>query len=266
MAQIGTLEVETGSGTVQVPVFEPADVDNDMVRVQTDSGVGVLSLVDPSNAAYPYLRVKTANNGVLAVHDSTTSLPSGSGVIDDFNDGDLSEYQGDTNAFSTTTSTVFEGTHALLSPASSGSLDTIYSQSGLNTYPQAGNSVDVHIYITAGDTRYRAFGFGKQAASGFAEGYEAVVDAFGDKIMLEKRGGSRLGEHIISSIPTGEWLRQNVDWGSSGTITHTLYDSGGTQLAQTSGSDSEFSSGGIEFIADQSTAPADTYWDLAEVL
>jgi len=43
MAQIGTVNIQTSSGVKEIPVFEPSDVENPVVRVQTSSGTGVLS-------------------------------------------------------------------------------------------------------------------------------------------------------------------------------------------------------------------------------
>lgn len=72
MAQIGTIKLQTGSGVVELPVFETADAgDNvyDMMRVQTPSGVGFVPLVNTSDASYPYLRVQSQSGGVLAAHN-----------------------------------------------------------------------------------------------------------------------------------------------------------------------------------------------------
>ena len=79
MAKIGTVKVGTETGKEEVPVFEPADVENPIVRVQTESGPGVLNLVDPSSAELNQLRVQTENNGVLAV---STSISMGTGGIE----------------------------------------------------------------------------------------------------------------------------------------------------------------------------------------
>ncbi|MFT4892881.1 MAG: hypothetical protein ACI8Z7_000670 [Candidatus Nanohaloarchaea archaeon] len=71
MVQIGTIKLQTTTGSIEVPVFEIADVQNESLRVQTEnSGVGALNLVDPSNAELNQVRVQTQSNGVLAV--STT--------------------------------------------------------------------------------------------------------------------------------------------------------------------------------------------------
>jgi hypothetical protein len=71
MVQIGTIKLQTTTGSIEVPVFEIADVQNESLRVQTqNNGVGALNLVDPSKAELNQVRVQTQSNGVLAV--STT--------------------------------------------------------------------------------------------------------------------------------------------------------------------------------------------------
>lgn len=100
MAQIGTVKVQTASGPVELPVFETADAGSnvyDMVRVQTGTGVGFVPFVATGDAALPYLRVQTQNNGVLAAHneatlasamDATVTLNGGTAVAYVYEDTD----------------------------------------------------------------------------------------------------------------------------------------------------------------------------------
>ena len=69
MAQIGTIKIETASGPVEVPVFEVADVDRDVVRAETASGVGAINLVDPGSSDVP-VRVQTNSWGVQGIGQS----------------------------------------------------------------------------------------------------------------------------------------------------------------------------------------------------
>lgn len=70
MAKIGTIKIETGTGTKEVPVFDTSDVDKDIVRVETESGTGALNLVDPAQAELDQLRIYTQSQGVMAVSTS----------------------------------------------------------------------------------------------------------------------------------------------------------------------------------------------------
>lgn len=76
MAQIGTIRLETqNSGTVSVPVFNTGGSGSsvyEFVRVQTAGGVGFIPVVDPAEASFPYLRVQSQNQGVVAVHSESS--------------------------------------------------------------------------------------------------------------------------------------------------------------------------------------------------
>ena len=104
MAQIGTVRLETqNSGTVDVPVFEPGDSASgiyEYVRVQTASGPGFIPVTDPADATYPYLRVQSANDGIVAVTDTPGSAIPDSGiarykfeqdVLDSWNNNDATD-------------------------------------------------------------------------------------------------------------------------------------------------------------------------------
>lgn len=85
MAQIGTIKVETqNNGTVDVPVFETGDSSSEIyefVRVETASGTGFIPVTDTGNAAYPYLRVQSQNNGIVAITDTPGSKIPDSGDL-----------------------------------------------------------------------------------------------------------------------------------------------------------------------------------------
>ena len=80
MAQIGTIRVNTSTGTKDVPIFEESDVDLPIVHVHTDQGTGVLNLVDPADAELNQIKIQTDNNGTVAV--STTITSGGTGGIE----------------------------------------------------------------------------------------------------------------------------------------------------------------------------------------
>jgi hypothetical protein len=77
MAQIGTAKIETGSGTVEAPIFSTGDSGSGVYefwRVETAGGTGFIPLADPSEATHPYVRVQTQNNGVVAVHTQDATI------------------------------------------------------------------------------------------------------------------------------------------------------------------------------------------------
>jgi len=79
MAQIGTIKLQTqNSGVVDVPVFDTGDSGSgiyEFVRVETESGTGFIPVTDPADATYPFLRVQSQNQGVVAVTDTASAIP-----------------------------------------------------------------------------------------------------------------------------------------------------------------------------------------------
>lgn len=133
MAELGQIGLETSSnGTVKLPVYDTADFSNSpIIKVKTASGIGGLNLVDPSNSDASPVKVKTANNGILAVSktgpstgptatvDATLNSQSAEIII-------FEDTSGDGTADNTETITVSSGTNTT-------SLSNIQGGTG-NTY------------------------------------------------------------------------------------------------------------------------------------
>lgn len=80
LLDIGGLKLQTGSGTIDVPVLDTGTSGSNVHefwRVETDSGTGYVPLTDYHVASNPELRTQTANNGLLALHDSNTANDAG---------------------------------------------------------------------------------------------------------------------------------------------------------------------------------------------
>lgn len=76
-------------------------------------------------------------------------------VVDDFEDGDLSEYdrlQDNGGTVTVQRSTVVEGSHALMIEAPSGKAEEIMSTAGLNAYPQLGDTLEIHFVPSASES------------------------------------------------------------------------------------------------------------------
>lgn len=99
MAQLGTIRLQTGSGTVSVPVFALGDSGSNVyefLRVQTAGGTGFIPVTSTSNATYPYLRLHSQSYGTLAVHDSA-SISWSYYLKDDWGDNLLNSRSNDKN-------------------------------------------------------------------------------------------------------------------------------------------------------------------------
>ena len=91
MAQKGVLKCETSSGIIDIPLFEEADItpNESWLRVETPNGISAIKLTDPADAEFNEVRIKTANDGIKSPDILAAN------IIDDYEDGDLVEYQKD---------------------------------------------------------------------------------------------------------------------------------------------------------------------------
>jgi len=206
----------------------------------------------------------------VASDDDTDSATVTVGrVVDNFEDGDLAEYtdQSEPAASATITNQAFAGSHALdltaevasgPDPANVG----VFSGSGLANYPSAGDTFEFRLFVddASGTPNDSVFGF---FAGGFlSNSYEIRFEHVNGRLRFGKRDGGGFNPTTVTNvaIPTQEWLRCEVDTtAGGGTITVTLDDSTGTQLATGSVTNSTFTSGGIfAFHSTNSTQQGDT--------
>uniref|UniRef100_UPI0010932B94 fibronectin type III domain-containing protein n=1 Tax=Halorussus marinus TaxID=2505976 RepID=UPI0010932B94 len=157
-------------------------------------------------------------------------------TIDDFDDGNLDEYTGDTDAFTIVSSPTHAGSNAL--EVTGGGGYSIFSTSGLPAYPAAGDAFSFRLRVQDSDTGTSGMYFGVQDTSRW---YRVRWNA--GELQLQ-----RDGEQIAvqsGSVPTGEWLRVLVSWSADGTITAAIADASGTRHAAVSATDSTYTDGGI---------------------
>lgn len=170
-------------------------------------------------------------------------------VIDSFEDGDLSEYSvwnSSGGSVAAATTRAYDGSYALDHTTDGTGGHDIASTSGLQGYPDQGDTLDFRYYSSnSGDTVYYYFGF--QDSNNF---YKAAhrSDSLGHRLVVNDAGSAtELASNGSASFPTGEWVRHKIDWATDGTITCTLYDSTGTQISQISATDTTFADGGVGY-------------------
>lgn len=184
-------------------------------------------------------------------------------IVDDLEDNDIAEYKYNTGNFTTQSTTVKEGSYALEYTATSNSHMTSYS--GLNYYPQQGDTIKWNGYLNG--SNYILLYFACQSGTGDSstrpDGYASFLDLSNSEFKLRKRDAGTNSTLASSSFTfsTGEWYEVKLDWASDGTMTHTLYDSTGSTVASHSATDTTFTSGGITWQANDSA-----YMDYARVV
>jgi hypothetical protein len=247
-ASVNAVDVVT-PGSTSAPV-------EDVLRVQTPSGKGVIKTAPRSDAKYPEQSLQHAGSplglGYSAIPDS---------VVDNFEDGDLSEYSGSTGDFNVQQTTVFEGSYALERPGIPGTT-AITSTSGLNHYPSRGGKFQYRFRATANAGRDAYVGFARQSEVEIADGYEIRTGLDDDNLEIALRdGGFTVLNETPLVWPRDEWLRVRVDWGRESTddITVTVFGASNSELASVTATDSTFDAGGVEFFS--SSGGGAVFWD-----
>jgi hypothetical protein len=178
-------------------------------------------------------------------------------------------YGGNLSTATRQQSVVFEGSFALEVDSGNGSIGGDGSE-GLPNYPVSGDSFRWRILLEQGLGTRAGTSFGQQSSgdwfsTGAIATYIAVLDKESDKVQIWKDNvGTKLATTSVS-IPEGEWLECQVDWGSGGSINFTVFNSSGFEIASISGNDSEYTSGGVGYGVQAGGANI-AYWDIVEIL
>lgn len=265
MAQIGSISIKKESGVIRIPIYQLEDFSSDVVdsmRVETSTGTGAIPLVEPSSSEYPFLRVMTSN-GVYAVHDAATL----GAIIDDFENGDLNEYNwdggGNSSYFSINSNGnyVYEGQYSLEMQPAGTSSNGIVSENGLNYYPQDGDKIEWHIW-------FQSLNSGTYAARP-----EIRLGQGSDGEAIRLRYSNRSNELRLLSAGSDtafdpenhmyEWLRTELTIDLPD-VTVKVFDSSGNQITSLSAThqDWDISNQSIGYYITSSTAGDSTiYWD-----
>jgi hypothetical protein len=132
---------------------------------------------------------------------------------DNFEDGDISEYGGDTGVCSIEDYRVKHGTYSLwYKNAGTGSNSAITKTDV--TYSE-GDTIEYFTYI-ANDSPVARFYFGVQSETGYSNisGYEVNFQADWNDLTLRRfDNGERNGLKLVDAyIPTETWIRCEVEW------------------------------------------------------
>lgn len=181
-------------------------------------------------------------------------------LLESFEDGDITEYGGDTASATVQTSTgVTDGSNAL--EISAGSF-TIIADTGktINVGETPFGCSVTHDIQDAG------FGFGGQNENGAGgwSGYTVeYIDSIGDMQISKWESGSRtnLASQATSSIiPSTPRLTVST-WDADGNITFEIRDSTGSTLESLSTTDTTYGDGGIAFFGNGGFSTNNHYYD-----
>lgn len=219
----------------------------------------------------------------VVVTNGTVQLAEAVGFIEDFERTDvLSPYNGITNEFAETTSTVFNGSKALEVTDTSKSNPQILSAEGdgLGTYPQPDTIVSYWMYTgNTSPNNVQQSGMilgGAYAGSDGAapEGYLFGGEPRNDVIAIYKASGGfathDAGSQTIASTTDsymgedGNWVEFRCRVGSDNTVAMTAYTENGVQIADLSAADSDYvTNTGIGWKVDQDSITDRQVFDYA---
>lgn len=195
-------------------------------------------------------------------------------VVDSFEDGDLSEYGGDKQAYSIVTSPTTDGSNALrLDNATGGgadSYDGMASTSGLGTYPQRGDKIRCD-FIPQADAldNVITLAFGTQGTTKSDDAYYICLDGNNNDFGLGYGPFTGTPDFdiknlSISNIVEGEKHVFEAEWGTSNSnseIIGRLYGPDGDVINTSSTSDSTVDTGGIGFGVNQKSGDPKAVYD-----
>lgn len=204
--------------------------------------------------------------GTMALSEPATAATSGT-VIDNFDDGDMSEYSVYREGPAVITSSpTYSGAGAL---KIDGTSTDCVSMSGLNSYPSAGDTFSVQArWSTNANAAILAYGVQTYVEYSDQEYYYVVIDPDNDDLALKKvdtNGVTGLEKNYSVGLTADTWHKLEVEWATDGTHTVTLYDDTGAQVTQLSASDSTWTDGGIGFFGREINSGGTVYFDEAEM-
>lgn len=154
-------------------------------------------------------------------------------VIDSFEDGSISEYSGDTGNFSTVSTDSYHLDNSLACSAAAESVIT--STTGLDTYPEKGDSFSWHMKTTSlsdADDAKAGMHFGVQDSNNY---YTARVNYDDRKLFFTERVGGTFNIVDESDLGSGfeadRWDRFEVQWGDTVTLTAVSGDEDSTMAS-----------------------------------
>lgn len=181
-------------------------------------------------------------------------------VIDDFEDQDLSEYTGDTGAFSFTT-TASQGMYALDS-GQSGTGQEIVSTSGLPAYPTRGDIFQFDVRPVDSTEVCSVFFFLEDSNNKYWLRMEPADDELRLRNIVSG-SSSTLDSNFDISYSIDDWNTIEVDTSdtTNNTITATVYDAGGTEQGSVTADNSDHDGTGIEIGHNGTASTARSLWD-----
>jgi len=185
-------------------------------------------------------------------------IAAGADIIDDFEDGDVSDWydigSGTPMIRSATAAAAHDGNYGLETRDAGGGPMWIYRNDAGAQVAQ-GNTISWWTQLNNASNTRNYLGFGATPAGC----YSAICAPNTTSFMIQRNDGygyTTLAEYPYANWIRYYWYRVEVVWGVGGLITANLYDSDGvTLLATVSAVDNTYTAGGVAFRAFDDNMP-----------
>lgn len=250
--ELDTIIQKSEDATKPISIEEPASfkegTDFNLDGIQTHTGI-----FNPSKSGDYKLNI---NGQILTVRvKDLSTIPDT--IVDSFEDGDLSEYSGDTGGWVVNNNKpvcdIDSGSYSAKSDFSS-SYTEIVSTSGLSEYPSQGDLLYYYIHFDNGFSNNSSANarvkYGCQSETKGSDCYRVEFEVNNGTMTLFADGANSgsdilLDEATSVSYPEDEFLELKIPWNTDGSMSPTLQDLDGNQIASISGTDTSYTSGGI---------------------
>jgi len=231
--------------------------------VSSGSTTSTSSLSLSSGTTYNwYVEASDGNGGSISAGNysfTTQSSSSTTGIVlDDFEDGDISEYSGNTADFSAITSNSYSGSYGVRKTSNRGTSTRIYNSSF--SYDIDGNNITIRVRPNEFSTDFAGVGWSTSAGSGYYAGIHTGSSYFGIDKYTGSTGntdGTLASESL--NVTLDNWYKIVLNKDGSTYTAWLLDDAGNVVNGPVSASDSTYSPStfGIQQYSNQTRNPMD---------
>jgi hypothetical protein len=199
-------------------------------------------------------------------------------TIDNFEDGDLSEYSTNDNTseaeYNVQTSVVKKGSYALELKMNNTKDMSVSSTSKLPNYPSQGDLTRCWVRVSNTDSNVAALGIasdGTDTGDAGKKCYSARLDVENNSFYIQKRGSSNnpiIASDTSVSLSPNIWYEIEFIYKKDNTLEAEVFDEGGSSISnRISGSDSEYAGDtGIAYLMNQNNKSGSAYFDNARIV